>query len=129
MLRQHGNSDADEPVRTNGSIHGPPRCHVSHQEGVLKWTCCTYPPLRRFPDRHPHPGIDCYRLGTSARKDRVVPALINEMDPLRDSSEACRRELQTAHRRWACCRKGLFKTRAKWIPSNCTSSLPNEPER
>jgi hypothetical protein len=28
-----------------------------------------------------------------------LPALINEMDPLRDFSEACRRELQTAHRR------------------------------
>jgi hypothetical protein len=28
-----------------------------------------------------------------------LPALIKEMDPLRDFSEACRRELQTAHRR------------------------------
>ena len=28
-----------------------------------------------------------------------LPALIREMDPLRDFSEACRRELQTAHRR------------------------------
>jgi hypothetical protein len=28
-----------------------------------------------------------------------LPALINEMDPLRDFSEACRRELQTAHQR------------------------------
>ena len=28
-----------------------------------------------------------------------LPELINEMDPLRDFSEACRRELQGAHRR------------------------------
>jgi hypothetical protein len=28
-----------------------------------------------------------------------LPALINEMDSLRDFSEACRRELLTAHRR------------------------------
>jgi hypothetical protein len=28
-----------------------------------------------------------------------LPGLINEMDPLRDFSEACRRELQTGHRR------------------------------
>jgi hypothetical protein len=28
-----------------------------------------------------------------------LPALIKEMDPLRDFSEACRRELQTAHQR------------------------------
>jgi hypothetical protein len=28
-----------------------------------------------------------------------LPAQINEMDPLRDFSEACRRKLQTAHRR------------------------------
>jgi hypothetical protein len=28
-----------------------------------------------------------------------LPVLINEMDPLRDFSEACRRELQTGHQR------------------------------
>jgi hypothetical protein len=28
-----------------------------------------------------------------------LPALIDEMDPLRDFSEGCRRELQTSHRR------------------------------
>lgn len=56
---QHGNSNADEPVRRMA------------RSNYLA-------PNRTFVD---------------------LPALINEMDPLRDFSEACRRALQRAHRR------------------------------